>query len=119
MLRQEIENSRQHGDEEMFEDRLHHFVQTMKKLTYVQEVNIFSKEHVQIYTDMESQNELRCTDQQRDSVMNKIKEFNEVQAEQKFYFKNNKYSKNAVYKKYLPPSFADLLELDSASINHE
>lgn len=48
-------------EEANFEDRLHHFVEILKKLTHVQEVNIFSKEHVQIYKDHHSQGELKCT----------------------------------------------------------
>lgn len=55
ILRKEIQKNRKLDGQELFEDRLHHFVQTMKKLTYVQEVNIFSKEQVQIYMDLESQ----------------------------------------------------------------
>lgn len=37
-----------------FDDRLDKFVQTMKELTQVEEINLFSPELYQIYTDVES-----------------------------------------------------------------
>lgn len=64
------------NNEKQFDDRLHQFVQTMKDLTQVQEVNIFSQELVQIYNDMQSQKEINCTEDQRKSIEKKLKDFN-------------------------------------------
>ena len=50
----------------------------MKDLTQVQEVNIFSQELVQIYTDVISQREINCSKAQRQSIEAKLKEFNKM-----------------------------------------
>lgn len=70
----------------------------MKDLTQVEEVNIFSRELVQIYTDFQSTEYLSLTKRQRESILQRVIDFNAYQ--KKSEIKNSVVNTTAIYKKY-------------------
>ena len=64
---------------QQFDDSLEQFVQILKMTTQAIEVNIFSKETVLIYADVEAQQIIDFTDEQKKSIAGKLLDFkNEI-----------------------------------------
>ena len=62
---------------QQFDDALEKFVQILKLTTQAVEINVFSKESILIYADVEAQHLIDFTDQQKQSIADKLADFKE------------------------------------------
>ena len=60
-------------------DRALCFVQTIKKLTFVQEINIYNSDLCPIFKDFESQEKIKCSVFDRLSIVQKLEQFDQME----------------------------------------